>query len=262
MELQPAVQPIRLTILVKKLVEKAYQDLRTVAEQLKGTQNDLEKKTTLLQYLANTRSRFVRLLVLMKWCTRATQLRKVWDVEAALEGQDSVLRGTADSLFELHASLQKHRAPNYDIPTAIDILTTGSYQRLPTAVKACIPSAPISPEEREATVKRLDDEIRLFLFDSTVPTEFTSCQVEHGAVRCEVKDEFEVILTLKSIFRWNILRLQVFVAPKKGLPCVTFQDLANLTTSIQAKLVRLSSLIVYGTYRPISSYSTGRCIWH
>lgn len=27
------------------------------------------------------------------------------------------------------------RAPGYDIPTAIDVLTTGTYQRLPTVVK-------------------------------------------------------------------------------------------------------------------------------
>lgn len=34
------------------------------------------------------------------------------------------------------------RAPGYDIPTAIDVLTTGSYQRLPTVIKVSLINTP------------------------------------------------------------------------------------------------------------------------
>jgi mediator of RNA polymerase II transcription subunit 14 len=52
-----------------------------------------------------------------------------------IEKQDAHLRNVADNLYFVHHSLQTATAPIYDVPTAIDVLTTGKYQRMPISIE-------------------------------------------------------------------------------------------------------------------------------
>jgi hypothetical protein len=61
------------------------------------------------------------------------------------------------------------RVPVFDIPTAVDVLTTGSYPRLPKLLEEPIPPKTLTLPERESVSKRLGYLIQLKLFESVVP---------------------------------------------------------------------------------------------
>lgn len=88
---------------------------------------------------------------------------------------------------------KQSRVRNYDIPTAIDVLTTGSYQRLPTSIKQTyIGEEKPSRAEIAAALEKLDDVIRMrLLCDELVPPGM-KYTVAKGKAKFVVPKEFEV----------------------------------------------------------------------
>ena len=101
----------------------------------------------------------IRLLVVLKWARTVpdinhTRVRNpslsyvtmlqsrralagflLWqDILSFLATQDALFVSTADNLYTLHQRLQLVKVPIYDVPTAIDVLSSASYTRLPTSV--------------------------------------------------------------------------------------------------------------------------------
>lgn len=54
---------------------------------------------------------------------------------AYLANQNKMFQDTADHLYTIHKNLSAARLRNFDIPTAVDVLTTGTYQQMPTKIK-------------------------------------------------------------------------------------------------------------------------------
>jgi hypothetical protein len=54
---------------------------------------------------------------------------------AFLANQNKIFQDTVDYLHKIHSELPAARLRNFDIPTAVDVLTTGTYQRMPTKIK-------------------------------------------------------------------------------------------------------------------------------
>lgn len=54
---------------------------------------------------------------------------------AFLANQNKMFQDTVDYLHKIHIELPAARVRNFDIPTAVDVLTTGTYQRMPTKLK-------------------------------------------------------------------------------------------------------------------------------
>lgn len=54
---------------------------------------------------------------------------------AFLANQNQIFTSTVDFLHKIYTELPAARLRNFDIPTAVDVLTTGTYQRMPTKIK-------------------------------------------------------------------------------------------------------------------------------
>lgn len=82
---------------------------------------------------------------------------------------------------------------NFDIPTAIDVLTTGTYLRLPSRIKqAYIQDDKPAGTEIAATLEKLDDVIRMrMLCDELVPPAM-KYTIGKGKAKFLVANEFEV----------------------------------------------------------------------
>jgi mediator of RNA polymerase II transcription subunit 14 len=52
-----------------------------------------------------------------------------------LSNNDLCFTEAADSLFFTHQGLQKACVPAYDVPSALEVLSTGSYNRLPKCIE-------------------------------------------------------------------------------------------------------------------------------
>lgn len=58
---------------------------------------------------------------------------------AFLANQNKTFQDTVDYLHKIHIELPAARVRNFDILTAVDVLTTGTYQRMPTKIEVTPP---------------------------------------------------------------------------------------------------------------------------
>ncbi|KAI9591930.1 mediator complex subunit MED14-domain-containing protein [Syncephalis fuscata] len=116
----------------------------------------------------------------------------------SLRQQSHQFGGAVHTLWVLHQTFNRAKLRNYDLPTAVDVLGSGSYCRLPTVMKSlAIPPKPMSIREKAKITERLDDLMRTRLFcDERPPPAFRHYVIGEGVVKFKVKDEFEVSLTL------------------------------------------------------------------
>ncbi|KAL1914764.1 uncharacterized protein VTP21DRAFT_8022 [Calcarisporiella thermophila] len=211
---------VPLRVIVERLVRRKYADLQNLTDVL-PSMSDTERKRQILEYTMDTRRQFIKLLVLTKWASNAKNVKLCNNIIGFLRQQENEFIGARFSLQWCYDQLAESRIPNYDIPTAVDVLTTGTYQNMPEIIKATyVPPKPMSDEEVSAALLKLDDAIRIrLLCDETVPLPMRCYRVENGRATFHIKNEFEVALTLVPIqsgmvqLRWHIVTLNILVKP-------------------------------------------------
>ncbi|KAJ7554244.1 hypothetical protein O6H91_06G132500 [Diphasiastrum complanatum] len=214
----PGQQVVGFSMLVKRAAEAAFVNLKELTESC-PEQSDSERKISLLKFIVRTRQRLLRLLVLAKWCRQIPLVDRCQQLAGTISNHDMSFTQAADSLFFLHESLQQARAPSYDVPTAVEVLLTGSYHRLPKCIEDLGMKSMLDGEEREASLQKLDTLLRARLLNVTLPKELSAIKVSEGRVFLTVKGEFEVQLTLGyrgDLSLWRILHLELLVGDNSG----------------------------------------------
>lgn len=125
------------------------------------SQSDFDRKRTIIEYVITTRRQIVKLLVLLRWAKENTHdtersinliaflQRQNYQLERAvqaLQGVEGLLSGARSvtlphRMQPRHAELKTERycrVRNYDLITAVEVLTTGTYSQLPTFFRVCI----------------------------------------------------------------------------------------------------------------------------
>ncbi|KAJ3216033.1 hypothetical protein HDU67_009993 [Dinochytrium kinnereticum] len=131
--------------------------------------------------------------------------------------QDACFVLVADGLARIHAEMKGARDQSYDIVTAIDVLTTGRYRRLPSIIKKeLVGPLPLTKKDIMGTVKFIEQSLAMrVLFHEVVPLAFReSMTIENGCVLFRVKDEFEISLTVggtEDEFIWEVNSLDILV---------------------------------------------------
>ncbi|KAJ7377755.1 Mediator of RNA polymerase II transcription subunit 14 [Desmophyllum pertusum] len=112
-------------------------------------------------------------------------------------------------------TLVKARLPTFCLPAAVDVLTGGTYPRLPTCIRdKIVPPDPITAVEKTKTLQRLDQVIQHRLVTSTLPPEMGDMVIADGRVKFRVEHEFQVMLTLmgdEPSIPWRILSIDFLV---------------------------------------------------
>ena len=166
---QNALQPVNaasnqpqvsLSLLIEYLVQKVYHDLNVLAELL-PRKTDMERKVMIFQYAARTRMLFVRLLALVKWASSASKVDKCNKIMDFLDRQSMLFTDSADSLAQMaRETLVRATLPNFHLPAAVEVLTTGYYSRIPKCVRErIVPPKAITVVERKQTLLRLNQVI-------------------------------------------------------------------------------------------------------
>ncbi|GAM18369.1 hypothetical protein SAMD00019534_015440 [Acytostelium subglobosum LB1] len=214
---QPHGPSVKLSLLIHRLVEQSYNSLIELSTTLQK-QSDMERKRQLVEYLDATRERFVKLLVVMKWSPHVNTLKKANEMTALLEQHEGYFRETADTLIMTKESLLNARAPIYDVPTAIDILSSGNYMRMPTDIKKVLPPPPLTSAQIISAQDRLNNIISYKLFGSDVPKEFNTINVYDGKAHIMVTGEYEVFLTVdggNEASNWLLSSFKIFVIDRR-----------------------------------------------
>ncbi|XP_058086933.1 mediator of RNA polymerase II transcription subunit 14 isoform X2 [Magnolia sinica] len=212
---------VEFPTLVRRAAEDSFLSLKELVEKSKSPeQSDSEKKISLLKYIVKTRQRMLRLLVLAKWCQQVPLVQYCQQLAATLSSHDTCFTQAADSMFFMHEGLQQARAPIYDVPSAIEVLLTGNYQRLPKCIEDMGIQSALTEAEQGPALKKLDTLLRAKLLEVSLPKEISEVTVSDGTALLRVDGEFKVLLTLGyrgHLSMWRILHLELLVGEKSGL---------------------------------------------
>uniref|UniRef100_G3NBC9 Mediator of RNA polymerase II transcription subunit 14 n=1 Tax=Gasterosteus aculeatus aculeatus TaxID=481459 RepID=G3NBC9_GASAC len=206
----PATQGVRLSLLIEFLLQRTYHEITLLAE----------LKIEIVQFASRTRQLFVRLLGLVKWASNAGKVEKCAMISSFLDQQTILFVDTADRLASLARDALVHaRLPSFAIPFAIDVLTTGSYPRLPTCIRdKIIPPDPITKVEKQTTLGQLNQILRHRLVTTDLPPQLANLTVANGRVKFRVEGEFEATLTVMGDdpdIPWRLLKLEILVEDKE-----------------------------------------------
>ncbi|RWW42787.1 hypothetical protein BHE74_00051622 [Ensete ventricosum] len=221
-------QTVEFSALVRRAAEDSYLALKELVERSRAPEDqrsDSEKKIDLLKFVVKTRQRMLRLHVLanyfkLRFCfLQVPLIQYCQQLAATLSSHETCFTQTADSLFYMHEGLQHARAPIFDVPSATEVLLTGSYQRLPKCIDDLGIQSSLSGDEQKSTLKKLDTILRSKLLEVVLPKEITEVTVSNGTAVLHVDGEFKVLLTLGyrgHLSLWRILHLELLVGEKNG----------------------------------------------
>ncbi|OAD79175.1 hypothetical protein PHYBLDRAFT_15291, partial [Phycomyces blakesleeanus NRRL 1555(-)] len=182
--------------------------------------SDVERKRQILNFATFARKQFLKLSVLVKWAENANDIQMCQNIMAHLANQNKIFQDTSDYLHKIHVELPAARTRNYDVKTAVDVLTTGTYQRMPTKIKDMVPPACLTDEEVLETFQKMNDVIRVRLLTTEVlPSPMLDHRIENGRIYFSIENEFKVSLTLmgpSNARQWWIVSLDVLVQTAEG----------------------------------------------
>ncbi|EFN69905.1 Mediator of RNA polymerase II transcription subunit 14, partial [Camponotus floridanus] len=111
------------------------------------------------------------------------------------------------------------RLPNFHIPAAVEVLTTGTYGRLPACIRErIVPPDPITAAEKRSTLQRLNQVIQHRLVTGNLLPQMRNLKIEAGRVTFLVEQEFSVSLTVMSdgpTVPWRLLELEILVSDRE-----------------------------------------------
>ncbi|XP_055533102.1 mediator of RNA polymerase II transcription subunit 14 [Wyeomyia smithii] len=210
---------IPLGRLIDFIIQRTYHELTVLAELL-PRKTDMERKIEIYNFSASTRQLFIRLLALVKWANSASKVDKSAKIMGFLDKQSLLFIDTADMMSRMaRETLVNARLPNFHIPAAVEILTTGTYSRLPSIIRErIVPPDPITPLEKRQTLQRLNQVIQHRLVTGNLLPQLRKFKIENGRVTFKVDHEFEVSLTVMGDgpnIPWRLLDIDVLVEDKE-----------------------------------------------
>lgn len=231
------------SVLVKRTTEASFAAFKELCES-GPEQSDMERKIGLLKFINKTRQRLLRLLVLSKWCCQIPLVECCQQLVGTLSNHDTSFIQAADSLFFLHEGLQQARAPMYDIPSAVEVLLTGTYRRLPKCIEDLRMQPMLDGEEKKSNLQKLDTMLRSRLLDIPLPREVSAVKVGSGRVTLHVHGEFEVQLTLGyrgNPSLWRLLHLEILVGEASGKLKLTDLQKGTLRDDLECRMAALDN---------------------
>ncbi|KAI7833659.1 hypothetical protein BX661DRAFT_196177 [Kickxella alabastrina] len=175
---------VPMSVVVGRLITFAYTELVTLVDTM-PSRAEGDRLNEILKYTEHMTDLLTKLLVLVRWAKNAPQIQKCQNVIAYLDLQNRY--------FDYSVTASTRHI--WQCPTnAVDILTTGTYQRLPAAIKRA----------REP-----------------IPLAMRQYRIANGRIVFTVHKEFEATLTLLQFdhnIPWHVVNVRVLVTGDKSLP--------------------------------------------
>ncbi|EIM79913.1 MED14-domain-containing protein [Stereum hirsutum FP-91666 SS1] len=185
--------------LVQRVVQACYAELSEMAETLPGM-SDTARKRKIADFVVHWKKQIVKLYAVAKWSRDADIVQKCMNITAFLMTQNQQFEHAIEAIKNARNQLDPSRLRNHDLLTSLDVLTTGSYRRLPSAIKSfIIPPTPLTDAEVAKTMSDIEALIRYRLrMQELVPVEMSRYRIADGRVFFTVPKLFECSLSLQG----------------------------------------------------------------
>ena len=209
--------------------------------------DDGERKVALIQFCFEKRKLLTKLLVLVRLGNSIADINMCQRLNALIEGQDLLFSRVADDLFAVHGQMKVAKIANYDIPTAVDVLTTGKYQRLPRSIKyRFIAEDRLPDDEANKAIQKMEDLIasRLLHHEIIPPSFRSNMTINDGCVAFVSPGEFSVKLTYvpNQGQPWRIVDLKILTKASESHGAAQLDLDANQCEMLKSSLAqRLAS---------------------
>ncbi|VBB31806.1 unnamed protein product, partial [Acanthocheilonema viteae] len=179
---------------------------------------DSDRKISIVQFAHSTRVLFIKLLAVVKWVKSSKKFESCASICYFLDQQSQYFVDTADRLVQLaREELVFARLPTFQVALAVDVLTVGTFPRLPLCIKnRFIPDPPITSREEACVLARLNQVIQYHLssYATKLSPRISKTVIRNGMVTMTVNGEFEVSLTLlgeRPATKWTLLNIRILV---------------------------------------------------
>ncbi|KAI0633692.1 MED14-domain-containing protein [Trametes polyzona] len=185
--------------LVSRLSQTMYAELTEMAETMPHM-SDAARKRYVADWVVKIKRQVVKLYAIAKWSRDASVVQKAMNITAFLMDQNRQFEEAVMGLKYGKESLDPARLRNHDLLTSLDVLTTGTYRRLPTCIKELIiPPTPLTDEEVAKTLADIEDAMRYRLrISEIVPWEMSQYRIADGRVWFTAPKLFEASLCLRG----------------------------------------------------------------
>uniref|UniRef100_A0A914HX03 Mediator of RNA polymerase II transcription subunit 14 n=1 Tax=Globodera rostochiensis TaxID=31243 RepID=A0A914HX03_GLORO len=208
---------VSLALLIDFAIHWNYRQFEILSE-LNSKKKETDRKISVVEFAHNTRLIFVRLLAIVRWLKSAKKFEPLASIRHLLDEQATRYVESADRLVEIARNeLPNARLPAFQVAQAVDVLTLGSYPRLPQNIKErFIPPASLSATERRLTLRRLNQLIEFHLAQQAaqLSPRIRKIAVRNGMAILMVPGEFEMALTRLGDdpdTRWMLLNIRILV---------------------------------------------------
>ncbi|KAJ4500264.1 mediator complex subunit MED14-domain-containing protein [Lentinula lateritia] len=190
---------IPLGDILSRVMQAIYMELTEMSETLPNM-SDAARKRTLADWVVKTKKQVVKLYAIVKWSRDADTVQKCMNITAFLMDQNRQFEDAIQGLTYARESLDPARLRNHDLLTSLDVLTFGTYKRLPTRIKkSIIPPTPLTDAEVIKTLIGIQDAIQFRLrLNEVAPVEMSRQRIANGRVYFTIPKLFECSLTLKG----------------------------------------------------------------
>ncbi|KAJ7594646.1 mediator complex subunit MED14-domain-containing protein [Mycena floridula] len=190
---------VPLSELLSRVVQAIYAELSELAETMPNM-SDSARKRTLADWVVKIKKQVVKLYAVAKWSRDADTVQKCMNITAFLMNQNRQFEDAIVGLNYARDILDPARLRNHDLLTSLDVLTTGSYRRLPTVIKKMIiPPPRLTDAQIVKTLTDMEDVIRFRLqLSEVIPVEMLHHRIADGRVYFTAPKMFEVSLCLRG----------------------------------------------------------------
>ncbi|POW04618.1 hypothetical protein PSTT_10249 [Puccinia striiformis] len=173
---------------------------------------DHERKKRVIDFVVHSRRQLIKLLVLVKWSSNSLPVHKIMSIVGFLQRQNNQFERNVNILKASKENFHSARMRNYDLPTALQVLTNG-YPTLPGSLTDQFDSKPkLTDSEVIKIMHDLNELISFRLASSEViPREFRSYRIYDGRVVFKIGGMFECSLTLgggELDSQWYLLHVE------------------------------------------------------
>ncbi|KAF9220121.1 MED14-domain-containing protein [Gyrodon lividus] len=207
---------VSLGELLSRVMQAIYAELSELAETLPNM-SDTARKRTIADWVVKIKKQVVKLYAITKWARDAETVQKCMNITAFLMNQNQQFEDAMAGLTYARESLDPARLRNHDLLTSLDVLTSGTYKRLPSGIKkSIVPIPPLTDAEVIKTLNDMEDLMRHRLrMREMIPVEMSQHRIAGGRVHFTVPGLFETSVCLRGAEKndgWFFVNVKFLIA--------------------------------------------------